>query len=153
MCFIMLPQGPVSDGYVFWSEIDGSLTSCIALSFLYDGLIDAGFIPERSAYTLAAMLLSYLTIIVSYIFNVCLFSSSISSQLTSHLAASEHEYTVLWRDFRLVRVVSGAADLPIVHQQVVEGLGLSCCRWHIRGGWSRRHIRKLLHVLSCKRVW
>ena len=61
----------MSDGYVVWSEIDGSLTSCIALSFLYDGLIDARLIPERSPYTLGAMLLSYLLIIASYIFNVC----------------------------------------------------------------------------------
>lgn len=52
--------------YLFFARLDGSLTSCIAVSFVFDGLVDLRLIPERNKYTLLAMLAAYAIVFVCY---------------------------------------------------------------------------------------
>jgi hypothetical protein len=56
--------------YLLFAKLDGSLTSCIAVSFVFDGLVDLRIIPERNKYTLLAMLAAYAVVFVCYYKNV-----------------------------------------------------------------------------------
>jgi len=64
-----LPNNPVNN--LFWAfffpVLDVGLTSCVGLSFLFNGLVDVGWINESSTGTKATMAVSFISLFVAWI--------------------------------------------------------------------------------------
>jgi hypothetical protein len=50
---------PISEGYVMAAMVDASLTACIAISFIFNGLADLRLISDRKFLTLLSMGVTY----------------------------------------------------------------------------------------------
>jgi hypothetical protein len=59
--------------YYVVSIIDGSLSTCIAVSFFFNALVDARVLKERTAFTTAIMAGSYVAVFVLYLLNFSVF--------------------------------------------------------------------------------
>lgn len=70
-CVYLLECGKVPadpNSYKIWLNIDAGLTSCIAMSFFWNGLVDLRVLSETKPVTYFLMLASYLTIFYLYIY-------------------------------------------------------------------------------------
>jgi len=66
-CFIYIPQGPLSLLTIVFSTIDAGLTSSIAISFFFNGLIDIGALKENTK-TYMLMFTSYTAVFIAWLF-------------------------------------------------------------------------------------
>jgi hypothetical protein len=67
-CLFLVECGaaPTTEAYISTALIDASLTSCIAFSFIFNGLVDLRITPERSVFTELLMGVTYLAIFLVY---------------------------------------------------------------------------------------